>query len=431
MKKVNPVIQRSLLALVLIPFTLSGCSRSRGDDSSLPTTLSFQESILVGNPEANPAGPYLLTSKSNKVFVSWVEEKLDGDGGNVFLAHVTQEGQQLSEIRQMNHEPIRPRGGEHKSKFTLADDDSVTALWVAHTDVYKHRILKSAYAGSGEPFSLELTLNDDQREVSRANFYTIGTAPDGKIYVTWLDGRNDLEAKEVFMSVSEDGGRTFDRNNAISTLACPCCRPTINFLNGGETIVISYRDNGSPSAEGESDNVRDHLMIRSTDGGQTFSDPVVISHDGWSSTSCPHAGISIDVDSQNRIHAIWWSGGRTPDEAGIYYTYSEDGGKSFTPRQLLAEESADKVLHTEITIDKEDTVYVAWEGLKEERSQVFLAHRSAGKGEWSPTYQITDGTWNTFYPILVTDDKNLYISWTERKDEGSRVRLQTSVLVGD
>ena len=89
------------------------------------------------------------------------------------------------------------------------------------------------------------------------------------------------------------------------------------------------------------------------------------------------------------------------------------------------------MLHTEITVDENDTVYVAWEGLKEDRAQVFLAYRSAGKGEWSPTYQITDGTWNTFYPILTTDDKNLYISWTERKDEDSRVRLQTSPLVGN
>jgi len=385
---------------------------------------------MVGNPEDHPVGPYLLTSKSNKVFVSWAEENPDGVGGNVFLAHVTHDGQQLSDIRKMNHEPIRPRGGEHKSKFTLAQDDNVTGLWVADTEVYKRRNLMSAYTDGGGSFSLEQTINDDEREVSRANFYAIGTAPDGKIYVSWLDGRNDLEAKEVFMTISEDGGRSFGENYAISALACPCCQPTINFLDGGKTIVVSYRDNGSPSADGETDNVRDHLMIHSNDGGQTFSDPVVISNDGWTFASCPHAGISIGVDSENRIHAVWWNGGRTPDEAGIYYTYSEDRGKSFAPRQFLSDAPADKVLHTEITVDQNDTVYVAWEGLKEDRSQVFLAYLSAGKGEWSPTYQITDGTWNIFYPILTTDDKNLYISWTERKDEDSRVRLQTSPLVG-
>ena len=426
----NKVIQGSFLALVLISLALSGCSGSRGDDSSLQPVLSFSESIMVGNPEDNPTGPYLLTSKTNKVLVSWTEENRDGDGRHVFLASVTNDGQQLDELRQMSHEPSLSRGGEHKAKFTFAENDALAAIWVAFSDVYKNRILKSAYADSAGPFSLEQTLNDDQREVSRANFTAMATSPDGRLYVTWLDGRNDLEAKEVFMIVSEDGGRSFGENYAISGVACPCCRPTINFLDDGKTTVVTYRDNGSPSADGERASVRNHLMIHSDDGGQTFGDPVVISDDGWTSRGCPHAGISIDVDSENRIHAIWWTGGKTPDEAGIYYTYSEDGGKSFAPRHLLSDATADRVLHTEVTVDKNDTVYVAWEGLREDRTQVFLAHRSASKGGWSPTYQVTDGTWNTFYPMLTTDDENLYISWSERKGEDSRIQLQTSSLVG-
>ena len=101
----NKVIQGSFLALVLISLALSGCSGSRGDDSSLQPVLSFSESIMVGNPEDNPTGPYLLTSKTNKVLVSWTEENRDGDGRHVFLASVTNDGQQLNELRQMSHEP--------------------------------------------------------------------------------------------------------------------------------------------------------------------------------------------------------------------------------------------------------------------------------------------------------------------------------------
>ena len=412
MKKVT---QGSFLAGLFLSLVLSGCGSSQGVDSSLEPGLSFREPMTVGNPEGNPSGPYLVTSKTNKVLMSWTEENRDGEGRNVLIATVTSDGRLLDEIRQMNQEPSGSRGGEHKAKFTLAEDDAVSAIFVAFAQVYKHRVLKSAFADDGGPFSSDLTLNDDRREVSRANFTAIGTAPDGKIYVAWLDGRNDLEAKEVFMTVSEDGGRSFSKNYPISALACPCCRPNIDFLDGGKTMVVTYRDNGSPSADGEVDNVRNHLMIHSYDGGQTFSDPVVISDDGWTFARCPHAGISIDVDSRNRIHAIWWTGGRTPDEAGIYYTYSQDGGKSFAPRQFIADVPADRVLHTEVTVDKNDTVYVAWEGVREDKSHIFLAHLSAGEGAWSPIYQVSGGTWNTFYPILTTDDKSLYVSWTERK----------------
>ncbi|MEE2822373.1 MAG: sialidase family protein [Acidobacteriota bacterium] len=426
------------LAWMLISLVLLGCGSSQVDDSSFEADLSFRESITVGDPESNPSGPYLVTSKNNEVLVSWTEENIDGEGRNVLIATVTSDGRQLDEIRQMNHEPSGSRGGEHKAKFTLGEDDAISSLFIAFTDIYKHRVMKSTFANGGGPFSSELRLNDDQgelvnrdgKEVSRANFTAIGTAPGGKVYVAWLDGRNDLEAKEVFMAVSEDGGRSFSKNYPISALACPCCRPEIDFLDGGKSMVVTYRDNGSPSADGVADNVRNHLMIRSNDGGQTFGDPVVISDDGWTSKGCPHAGISIAVDSEDRIHAIWWTGGRTPDEAGIYYTYSEDGGKSFGPRQFISDAPADRVLHTEVTVDKNDTVYVAWENVKEDKSRIFLAHRSVSKGEWSPIYQVSGGTWSTFYPMLTTDDKSLYVSWTERNDESSQIRLQTSPLAG-
>lgn len=421
--------QGLFLVGMLVSLVLSGCGTSQGDDSPLEPGLALQEPITVGNPEANPSGPYLGTSGTNQVFVSWTEENLDGEGRNVFIAPVADDGQRLGEIRKMNREPSGSRGGEHKAKFTLGEEDAVSALFIAFTDIYKHRVLKSTYAEGAGSFSTELRLNDDQREVSRANFTAVGTAPDGKIHVAWLDGRNDLDAKEVFMSVSEDGGRSFSKNYPISALACPCCRPTINFLNGGESMVVTYRDNGSPPAEGEGDNVKNHLIIRSDDGGQTFSDPVVISDDGWTFANCPHAGISVGVDSQDRLHAVWWTGGRTPDEAGIYYTYSEDGGRSFAPRQFVADAPADRVLHTEITVDKNDTVYMAWEGVKEDQSHIFLAHTTS-QGEWSTIRQISEGTWNTFYPILAADDKSLYVSWAERKGESSQIRLQAIPLAG-
>ena len=79
---------------------------------------------------------------------------------------------------------------------------------------------------------------------------------------------------------------------------------------------------------------------------------------------------------------------------------------------------------------KNDTVYIAWEGVKQDNSRIFLAHRRAGEKEWSRIYQVSGGAWNTFYPMLTTDDNSLYVSWTERKGESSQIRLQTSPLAG-
>ncbi len=232
--------QGSFLLWVFV-LVLSGCGSSQVGDSSQDKNLSSPSIISVGNPEGNPSGPYLVTSRAHEVFMSWTEEDRDGEGRNVLMAPVVNEGQQLGEIRQMNHEPSGSRGGEHKAKFTFTENDGVAALFVAFTEVYKHRVLKSTLADGGGPFSSELRLNDDQKEVSRANFTAINTAPDGRVYAAWLDGRNDLEAKEVFMSVSEDGGRSFSKNYPIYAAIARVC-PVLYFLAIGKAHVYLHCD---------------------------------------------------------------------------------------------------------------------------------------------------------------------------------------------
>jgi hypothetical protein len=431
-------IQGCFLVLVCISLGLSGCSGTRGDDSSVSEDVSvqpifpFSESIIVSDPEGRGADSYLTTSDSGKVFMSWTEDN-PVEGRNLFIATVASGGQQVSEIRQVNHGPVAGHGGENLAKFAVTADEDVWAIFQPVSHIHHRSTVAASHAESGGPFSPEVRLNDDRSaaEESKANFTAIGTSPDGRIFALWLDGRSDDEAKKVFVAVSEDGGRTFSKNYPVSDAVCPCCRPAIEFLDGGKTVVIAYREYAIPSGYIEPDNVRNHVMIRSTDGGKTFSDPVLISDDGWVAYGCPHAGISMSSDSQNRIHVAWWTGGRTPDEAGIYYSYSEDSGKSFAPRQLISKAPDDTVLHTRVIVDKNDTVYATWEDLKEKGSLIFLAHRSAGKEDWSQIYQVSDGTWNASYPMLAVDDENLYVAFTERKGEEAHVRLQTSPLVGN
>ena len=432
------VIQGSFLVLVCTSLGLSGCSGTRGDDSAVSEDLSVQtvfpynESIIVGDPEGRPADPYLTRSDSGKVFMSWTEDN-PVDGRNLFVATVASGGQQVSEIRQVNHDPVAGHGGENLAKFAVTADEDVWAMFQPVSHISHRSTVAVTHAASGESFSPEVRLNDDSSELedSKANFTAIGASPDGRIFALWLDGRSDDEAKKVWTSVSDDGGRTFSKNYAISDRVCPCCRPAIEFLDGGKTVLIAHRQFAVAAGYMEPDNVRNHVMIHSTDGGKTFSDSVLISDDGWVAFGCPHAGISISADSQDRIHVAWWTGGRIPDEAGIYYSYSEDKGQSFAPRQLISKVPEDTILHTRIIVDKNDTVYATWEEVKGNRSLIFLAHRDAGKGDWSQIYQVSDGTRNSSYPMLATDDENLYIAFTERKGEEAHVRLQTSALLGN
>ena len=405
---------------------LSGCAKTRADEPAVTQGLSFGDSILVGDPELHPGDPYLKVAPDGKVFVSWSQDNPQASGHNtrdLFVSAVKAGGQELGEPRRANDRPISSHGGENLAKFTVGLDGSLTAIMPLVGSELHTGDLMSAYAEKGEPFSGIAVLNDDD-VVANHGFTDIATSPDGRIFASWVDGRNDLDQSEVFMAVSEDGGKTFNKNYQIGSEACNCCRPNIVFLDGGNTIALSHRFV-------DPDNVRNHVMVRSVDGGKTFSDPVFISDDGWVSHGCPHAGISIAADRQEVIHAVWWTGGRTKQEAGIYYARSQDGGKSFEPRQLIAEARDDIVMHTHVTADRNDTLYAAWVNLEENKPNIFLAYRHSGESEWSPIQRVNDDpNWYAFYPMLSVDEESLYLIWMERKGEDMRIKLRTTLLAG-
>ncbi|MFB3141492.1 MAG: sialidase family protein [Acidobacteriota bacterium] len=438
----------TLVALASGLVILSGCSGTRGDDT-VATTITFNEPVTVGDLERNPADSFLRVAPNGDVLLSWTEQEpgAKADGRNFLIATVDSEGNLSSEVRQMNDRPgeLSSHGGENVAKFAVNADSGISGVWTTRGPDYHTGNIWYAHGEATGSFDPSVRLNDDESNQWNHAFSALATAPDGKMYAAWMDGRNrgiigfdnsdptkinkrvyDLPNSQLFMGVSEDGGATWGPNYPISDFeVCSCCRPTIVFVDEGETMVMSYR-------LVRDDYLRDQVMVRSTDGGKTFSDPVYISEDGWVTEACPHAGVSIETDSQDRIHALWWTAGRVEEEAGIYYNYSADGGRSFAPRQLISRTPAKTVLHAMLTVDKNDTVWAAFEDLKGESTRkLYLTYLDAETGEWSEHYELSDDTRNALFPVVVADDSNLYVSWTERKGETAQVKLQTIELAGN
>jgi hypothetical protein len=236
------------------------------------------------------------------------------------------------------------------------------------------------------------------------------------------------ENSQLYMAVSEDGGKSFGTNYPITNIqVCACCVPTISFLDDGGTVIVSYREVG----EGY---LRDNVVIRSTDGGKTFSSPTFISEDGWIAKFCPHAGSSVIAAQNDRLQSVWFTAGeKGEDDAGIYYTYSDDAGESFAPRQLLDSTPAHTVLHAQVVEDTSGRLWAVWENFLEgdqRRPQIFLAHRAPDETEWSERYLVSEGSATSMLPSLATDGSNVYVAWTEKSGESTQLKLRTTSLVG-
>ena len=435
-------------AFVAVSLVLSGCGRTRGDDTVIEPVLVLNELVTVGDLERNPSDPFLQMAPDGDIVMSWTEQEpgAKDDGRNFMVSTIDSQGRSSSEIRQINDQAgqLSSHGGENLAKFTVNADNGISGVWTTRGEDYHTGDIWYTYAEETGAFSDAVRLNDDEASQWNHAFSAMATGPDGKLYATWMDGRNrnivgfdntdpkkknkriyEWDNSQLMMAVSEDGGKSWGANYPISDFrTCSCCRPTLGFVDQGETMVISFRLVGD-------DYLRDQVMMRSTDGAKTFSEPVYISEDGWINQACPHAGVSMDIDSTEMIHSLWWTAGSADEEAGIYYNTSTDGGQSFSPRHLIAGTPPKRVLHTMLTVDKNDTVWAAWEEIKDEKAHIFLAYRDSETGEWSEYHQLSDGTGNALFPVITTDDSNLYVAWTERKGETSQVKMQTAQLVSD
>jgi predicted neuraminidase len=125
----------------------------------------------------------------------------------------------------------------------------------------------------------------------------------------------------------------------------------------------------------------------------------------------------------------WFTMGRSEKEAGIYYSVSNDDGKSFAPRRLVHANNAPEVLYSTLAAAEDDTVYLAWSNLdRKGQSQIFLRTLAADGLSWGPIQQISNAKGNASRPVLALRKDQLHVAWTETDGEDSRVILRNATV---
>jgi hypothetical protein len=107
---------------------------------------------------------------------------------------------------------------------------------------------------------------------------------------------------------------------------CPCCRTSLAVGPDGAVYVGWRKHFGG--------DVRDVVVARLAPRAAKFDAPVRVHRDGWVFPGCPHAGPSVAVDAEGRVHVGWYTG--KEGRQGLWYAVSEDGGRGFgAPVALL------------------------------------------------------------------------------------------------
>jgi hypothetical protein len=159
-------------------------------------------------------------------------------------------------------------------------------------------------------------------------------------------------------------------------------------------------------------NVRDMAFTESHDGGRTFSAPIRISEDKWQIEGCPEDGPALAVDARRQVHVVWPTlvndGPNSQPSIGMFY--SSNNGRGFAQRQRVSTEGVPH--HPQIAVAR-DSIYLAWDELRNGRRQVVMADRpvaAPADAKWSR--EVVSGDVPGTYPAIVATGRGVIIVWT-------------------
>jgi hypothetical protein len=404
--------------------------------------LSFAAERALGQEGRNASSPFLRSGPRGRLYAVWTEDdpaqstesrrdpaqhQHKHPGMFTFTMRVAlmassgDGGKTWSPARKVNSTMEAIQGEENEPRIAFAPDGRALVVWSTPNeqgDKSRANVRFAMEDGHGG-FTPSRSLNEIK---DTARFPTVELAPDRNFLVAWIDRRVDSPAtRALYVTRLGPTGRELGRSYKVAEDVCECCRLGVAFADGGRTVYVAHR-------HVTREQIRNHVLLKSTDGGATFGPPVTISDDGWQ-TGCPHSGPSLAVDHRGQLHVTWFTLGRVSTDAGVYYAVSKDGGRRFTPRQLVQANTAPEVLHARLAIGRDGTVYFAWDNLDAaSKSQIFVRSLAPDGTTWSPVQQLSQARENANRPVLSVSDQKLHVAWTESDGERSQIVMRSAPL---
>lgn len=411
---------KSILIMILAS-AAGSLAAAEGKATAEAARVSFE-------PEAQPLG----AGKSPKFFARrahglMVIRTIPGArGADLHFQSSADLGESFADTMRINDIPgeVNDHGENSPQLLTSPDESMLYAVWNGRDPKNPEvSTIRFSRANTMRPaWSPAVTVNDDGLPVSHS-FQTAAVAPDGTIYVAWLDGRDGRGATagatggttSIYMTKSTDGGKTWSKNIRVGTNVCPCCRVSWAFLNGRVLLAWRYVEAGD---------IRDIYVAASEDAGVSWGKAAPVFKDGWKIKGCPHVGPAMAV-LNGKLYVAWFTEGS--NDPAIYLAVSSDAGRSFGPRMRLSTGTTDPT-HPQVAIGEDRLAFV------------FQARDAKAKGGWgrmgvyyreidasgklSGLVRAAEGKGALTYPTAALGlSGRVFLGWTETVEGESRALL--------
>ena len=385
-------------------------------------TFTLGPKVTADRKVRSVVGPSVRIDDRGRVSLAWVEE--EKETRTVLYSRLEKVDGPVGEAVRVNGSGEVPYSRQEAPALAVSGDDVLMTWAVTHPKVtpdkpFSNDLRLSRSTDGGKTFQPSVLVNDDQQVIGHS-FDSIHVAPDGAVHIAWIDGREGKKESGTFATRSTDQGRTVDKNLKVDENTCVCCRTAMTSGPDG-TLYVAWRK----ILPGD---LRETVVARSTDGGATYSAPVIVGHDRWVFPGCPHRPASVGTDRQGRLYVAWYTEG-SDETPSIYLAYSDDKGETFSPKQKLNFSKGTFPDHPQMAVDQEGRVILVWEEQSPVRREVVVSVSLDRGQSFSLPQKINDKKGQT--PSVSVNAQGLAVlAWMEHAMPAHRLVVQTLQLPG-
>lgn len=398
MKSIKPLLMACFCAALMF-----SCSQQQAPDlpSVIQTPLQFDAFHFPNIRSVSIAGNsngelYLAYGNEHSLYVS-----RSSDAGRTFNDAVL-----ATENTQAHVLPVE------KPAIAVDNESRVAVAWLELPSNFQGASIWYAISeNKGSTFKPPvLAATEDFGEVAMVQ---LAFDTSGNPVLAWING-STLKFTRSF-----DGGQTFTKVTRISGSSCECCQPSI--VVTPENIFIAYRGLEAGGTQGD---IRDILLIRSNDEGQSFEAPARVSDTNWHIPACPIAGPSM-VMHDGTLFVAWMDGRFEPigsfRRGDAWFASSANGGITFSTNVRINHDQDSHHTLPVIAVGPGGRIHVAWESLNQTGGANRLYYTTSDdKGvTFAPPQVITDNSdpalGNPGKPVLFVDALgNVTLAWLDR-----------------